>query len=228
MKLLNIKKIKSENNRQYTYRVLKENIMNLNLKPGEGISEIELANILNVSRTPIREAISTLKAKNLVKVLPQKGTFISKIDFSFVEEAFFMRNILEREVLRLACEHFSLEALTKLEKNIHFQEFQAKFEENQDELFNLDNEFHKIIYEEVNKKRVWDIIQQMNSHYNRIRLLDVIEKVNLEKTLAQHQKIIDVIKNKDFDSIDEIVSTHLSNFKDKIPYFKEIHPDFFI
>ncbi len=228
MKLLNIQKKKSENNRQYTYRVLKENIMNLNLKPGEGISEIELANILNVSRTPIREAISTLKAKNLVKVIPQKGTFIAKIDFSFVEEAFFMRNILEREVLRLACENFSLEALTKLEKNIHFQEFQAKFEENQDELFNLDNEFHKIIYEDVNKKRVWDIIQQMNSHYNRIRLLDVIEKVNLEKTLAQHQKIIDVIKNKDFDSIDEIVSTHLSNFKNKIPYFKEIHPDFFI
>jgi len=228
MKLMNIEKNKSENNRQYTYRILKENIMNLNLKPGEGISEIELANILDVSRTPIREAISTLKAENLVKVLPQKGTFIAKIDFNFVEEAFFMRNVIEREVLKLACENFSMEALIELEKNLHFQEFQAKFEESQEELFNLDNEFHRIIYENVNKKRVWKVIQQMNSHYNRIRLLDVIEKVNLEKTLAQHRKIIDIIKNKDFDGIDEVVSTHLSNFKDKIPYFREIHPDFFI
>lgn len=228
MNLINIKKKKLENSRQYTYRVLKENIMNLNLKPGEAISEIDLANILDVSRTPIREAISTLKAENLIKVIPQKGTFIAKIDFEFVEEAFFMRNILECEILKLACTNFSDEALIELEKNLHLQEFQVKFNEGQDELFKLDNEFHKIIYKTVNKKRVWDFIQQTNNHYNRIRLLDVIEKINLEKTLAQHRKIIDIIINKDVDGIEEIVSQHLSNFKEKIPYFIEIYPDFFV
>jgi len=227
MFLKNNKKFKSENNRQYTYRVLKENIMNLTFKPGEAISETELATFLNVSRTPIREAFSKLKTEHLIKVFPQKGSFVAEIDLDFVEEAFFMRNVLEHEVLKLACENFSSEALVELEKNLHLQEFQAKFGEDQVELFNLDNEFHKIIYEEVNKKKVWKAIQQMNGHYNRIRLIDVIEKTNLEKTLEQHREIIDIIKNKDFDKIDDIVSAHLSNFKHKIPYFQEIHPEFF-
>jgi DNA-binding GntR family transcriptional regulator len=228
VKLTNIEKFKTENNKQYTYRVLKENIMNLNLKPGESISELDLANFLNVSRTPIREAISTLKSENLIKVFPQKGTFVAQIDLDFVEEAFFMRNVLEHEVLRLACHNFSSEALLELEKNLHLQEFQAKFEENQIELFKLDNKFHQIIYEEVNKKKVWKAIKQMNTHYDRVRLIDAIEKTNLEKILSQHKQIIEIIKNKDFDKIDEIVLLHLSNFKHKISYFKEIHPEFFI
>lgn len=228
MNLINIEKRKSENNRQYTYRVLKDNILNLNLKPGEAISEIELANLLNISRTPIREAISTLKVENLVNVIPQKGTFIAKIDFSYVEEAFFMRNVIENEILKLACKDFSEKALIELEKNLYFQEFQIKFEKNQEKIFELDNEFHKIIYAEVKKERVWKAIQKMNVHYNRIRLLDVMEKVNLDKMLAQHREIIDIIKNKDCSKIQNITSTHLSNFKDKIPYFKKLYPDFFI
>ncbi|MGL6114390.1 MAG: GntR family transcriptional regulator, partial [Cetobacterium sp.] len=91
MKLEGVKKFLKENTRQYTYRVLKENIMNLNLEPGEAIGEIDLSRELNVSRTPLREAIVQLIEEKLLEVFPQKGTFISKIDLTLVEEAIFLR-----------------------------------------------------------------------------------------------------------------------------------------
>ena len=74
MKLLNPEKNKTENNRQYIYRVLKDNIMNLNLKPGENVSEIEISELLNVSRTPVREAFVRLSEEKLLNVFPQKGS----------------------------------------------------------------------------------------------------------------------------------------------------------
>ena len=68
-----------ENNKEYSYRVIKENIMSLKLKPGQAISEIELAEALQISRTPIREVMGKLREEHLVEVLPQVGSYISKI-----------------------------------------------------------------------------------------------------------------------------------------------------
>lgn len=72
MNLLNIERNKTENNKQYIYKVLKESIMNLALAPGETISEIEISEALNVSRTPVREAIVRLSEEKLINVFPQK------------------------------------------------------------------------------------------------------------------------------------------------------------
>ena len=74
-----LERLRGENNKDYSYRVIKEAIMSLELKPGQAISEIELAEMLNISRTPIREVMAKLKEENLVEVLPQVGTYVSKI-----------------------------------------------------------------------------------------------------------------------------------------------------
>ena len=102
-------KLSGENNKDYAYRVIKEGIMYLELQPGQAISEIELAEALNLSRTPIREVMAKLREENLVEVLPQVGTYVSKINSQLVEEASFMRFTLEKEVLKLACESFAEE-----------------------------------------------------------------------------------------------------------------------
>ena len=85
----NLNKNIGENNSQYAYRVLKDNIMNLTLSPGQVINENELVDILKISRTPIREAIFKLKDEALIDVYPQKASFVSLIDLNRVEEAFF-------------------------------------------------------------------------------------------------------------------------------------------
>jgi DNA-binding GntR family transcriptional regulator len=225
--LSNTNRLFGENTRNFVYRVLKNNIMILKLHPGQNISEVEIGDLLSVSRTPIRESIVKLTEERLVDVYPQKGSFISLIDLEQIEEAFFMRRIVEKEVLKLAVENFSEESLKELEKNLKFQNIIAQMEEDHTELFFLDNDFHKIIYKGVKKEKVWHSVQTLNTHYDRIRFLDAIEKTNLQPTLDQHQEIIDIIKNKDLAAVDGIIDKHLSNFKNKIDFLIEKYPAYF-
>ena len=80
-----------ENVREYAYRVLYDNIMNLHLVPGTAMSEQELSTMLSVSRTPVREAFIRLAQKGLLDVLPQRGTFVSKINTEQLAEFRFLR-----------------------------------------------------------------------------------------------------------------------------------------
>ena len=117
-----LERFRGENNKDYSYRVIKEAIMSLELKPGQAISEIELADMLNISRTPIREVMAKLKEEYLVEVLPQVGTYVSKIKSQLIEEAAFMRFTLEKEVLKLSCESFPEDKILELKRNIALQE----------------------------------------------------------------------------------------------------------
>ncbi len=84
-----------ETARDYAFRTLRKNIVNLKLQPGSMVSEKELADEMGISRTPTREALIELSKSQIVDILPQKGSYISKIDYSLVDEARFMRLVLE-------------------------------------------------------------------------------------------------------------------------------------
>lgn len=108
-------KAPNETVREYAYRVLYENIMSLKLPPGTAMSEQELSGILHVSRTPVREAFIRLSQKGLLEILPQRGTFVSKIHTEQLAEFRFFRVTLERAIVELACQDFPDPWRTKLE-----------------------------------------------------------------------------------------------------------------
>src|SRR5690554_1967767 len=95
----------------YVYEVLKINIINLKMPPGRQISEKEISVLLKVSRTPVREAFIKLSREGLLYVLPQRGTYISYIDMDAVEDARFIRESLEKSVLKIATKSFPDELL---------------------------------------------------------------------------------------------------------------------
>ena len=127
------------------YYKLREEIINLYLEPGTSISEKELSEKYSVSRTPVREALVRLAQEGLVNIYPQKGTVISLIDLSAVEEGRFLREHLERAVVIEACKDFSQENILSLEMNLKLQKM---YIENHDykKLFEADEEFHKTIF----------------------------------------------------------------------------------
>ena len=90
---------KGKNVSETVYNILRRNIINLNLVPGSQISEKEISEKMNVSRTPVREAFIKLSKEALVSILPQKGTFVSKIDLSRVQEERFLRETIEFSVM---------------------------------------------------------------------------------------------------------------------------------
>ncbi|MGL6115759.1 MAG: GntR family transcriptional regulator, partial [Cetobacterium sp.] len=182
----------------------------------------------NVSRTPLREAIVQLIEEKLLEVFPQKGTFISKIDLTLVEEAIFLRETCERKILKLACrDENNGELINQLEKNIEYQKISLSFSHNLHEFFSLDNEFHTILFDRYNKKNIWKAIKRLSTHYDRLRLIDALEKTNIEATLNQHIEILNVIKNRDVDKVDRLVEEHLLNYKEVIEKYREKYCTYF-
>ena len=112
-----------ESGRDYALRIIKENIIRLELEPGSSISDREIAACLSLSRTPVREALLELAKSKVVDIYPQKGSVVSLIDYELVEEAYFVRNVLESAVVELACEKAGDMALEELESSMRLQRF---------------------------------------------------------------------------------------------------------
>ncbi|QBP42626.1 GntR family transcriptional regulator [Paenisporosarcina antarctica] len=206
------KKVKSFSTRDYVYEILKENIISLKIKPGQNISEKEISEMLEVSRTPVREAFVKLAQEELVEVYPQRGTVVSLIDLFHVEEARFIREHLERATVRVACEKFTDASLVVLETNLIMQK-QCVQENNFEKLFELDEAFHHTISIGCGKERISLLIQQMNAHINRIRMLSLAANYNWDLILEQHEQIFNAIKEKKPDVADKVMEEHLKKLR---------------
>ncbi|WP_294351654.1 GntR family transcriptional regulator [uncultured Clostridium sp.] len=215
-----------ESGKDYAYRVLKENIMTLELKPGELLSEVELSETLGISRTPIREVLMKLKNEHLIEVKPQSGTYVSLIDLDLVQEARFMRFALEEKVLKEACENLGDKYYLELEKNLYAQQIIADMEGGEKEFHKLDNQFHELFFLGVNKINVWKSILNISTHYNRMRLLSQSEDPKAD-VVAQHKEFIEVIKNKDIDRVESLISEHMKYTKNSWEHLVKEDSEFF-
>lgn len=230
MRLLEVEK--NENMKQNIYRNLKYNIMSLTLKPGEKISESELQKIFSVSKSPIREALVKLKEEKLIEVIPQRGTFISKINLKLVESTLFIRKVVESETLCLvkSSKKNKENLIKKLNKNfLSMKSIISTCEktENLLKLFELDKEFHRIIFEYIDKREVWDTITSSSTHYERFRVLETPELNNISFILEQHQRIIDLLKNNENINISFIQDLHVKNFTNSFESLLNKYPDYF-
>ena len=118
--LLDVRRM-DENNRAYAYRMLRKNIMTLQLQPGCQLSEAELCEQLAMSRTPVHEALMMLKSEWLVDVLPQRGSIVSKISVPYLNEGFAMRRILEPALLRGLAGKLTREQLNEFQELLNRQ-----------------------------------------------------------------------------------------------------------
>ncbi|WP_331837407.1 GntR family transcriptional regulator [Bacillus paralicheniformis] len=205
---MTMKQLNPRSVRDQIYQMLKEEIMKFRLVPGELISEKEISERYEVSRTPVREAFLQLSREGLLEVYPQKGTRVSLIDLDLVEEARFMRENLEKAVAELACEDFPEEAMFKLEQNVKMQELSIT-QKNYESLFELDEAFHQAIFEGCGKANVWAAIQQMNVPFQRIRLLRLAADFNWNTIHQQHGALTEAIRTKQKAKAKKIAEEHL-------------------
>lgn len=222
MDVYRVERLPQESTREYVYRFLKINIMNLKLLPGSALSEKEIAVLLNVSRTPVREAFIQLSQEYLLDIMPQKGTYVSLIEVENVEEARFLRETLEKAVIALACTDFPREKLFELQSYVTLQELCLQ-EKNYVKFYELDESLHSAIFAGCRKGRVWSVIQQMNTHYNRVRLLNVTSGHDLILLLQQHQDLVRAIREKDVVLGSRTIELHLNKVKIDI---KELMSDY--
>ncbi len=227
--MINLKlseKTGATNVKDYAYRTVRENVLDLNLLPGTLISENSLAEALSMSRTPIREAISRLVNEEVLEVYPQRGTYVSMIDMKRVNEAVFARSNLESEAVKLACESFTEEDIYILESNINRQEF-ANVNNQLLEIMKLDDELHEYFFLGNHMQHLWQLLQNISTDYYRIRYIKVTSGLRLEETIDEHKRILGTIKNRDAENACATIKKHINMlYKDAAVVRKE-HPEYF-
>lgn len=219
-------KMKVGSTREQIYSLLIEEILKFRLLPGDKISEKEISEKFKVSRTPVRESFIQLSQDGLLEIYPQKGTCVSLIDLNLVEEARFMREHLEVAVIQLACETFPQESLFSLEMNLKMQEMCMK-EKNYEKLFQLDEEFHQTIFDGCKKKNIWNVIQSMNMHFKRLRMLRLATNLNWDSIIHQHLLLVEAIRNKEPEVAEKIMKEHLTMVIFDKETLKKEYPTYF-
>ena len=218
-------KLPKESARDYALRVLKGNIISLELQPGTSISENELAAEIGISRTPVREAIIELAKAYLIEIYPQRGSFVSLIDPKMVEEARFLRRVMDTAVIEEVCETCDEEGLKLLEENVELQEYYLS-RGMTDKLFDLDNKFHRDIYVVAKKDIIYDIHSTLMIHFDRVRNLSVVTVKNYG-IVGEHRAMIEAIKAGDKEEASRLVAEHLNHYHVDEKEIKSRRPEFF-
>ena len=225
------KKRPGENARMYAHRIILDNIINLELPPGSAISENDLSVSLNLSRTPVREALIEMTRLDLVKIYPQKGSFVSKIDYDLIEESKFIRLSLELAALRLLCEQgIPADVLALFHKNLEAQRRYVQNPGVYNTMLELDNDFHKLIFQAVNKQRTYEFIRTQMVHFDRLRVLAyrMLKTEKNEQTLNDHENIMYAMEKRDAELAEMVMSRHLTRHLFDKNELDRICPDYFV
>ena len=221
----NTEKLGKETNREYALRVIRENIVNLELAPGSMISEQDIANELNLSRTPVHEAMQELSSTKIIEILPQRGSHVSLIDMALVDEAVFARATIESAITQMACKQATEKDIQELEENVTLQRFYYE-KNNPDKIMELDNAFHEMMYKITNKMQCHYMVKLMSIHNDRIRELH-LHSFTPERVIQEHQEILDAIKQRDCEAAKKAIDKHLSRKYHQEDEIKKKYPQYF-
>jgi DNA-binding GntR family transcriptional regulator len=193
---------------QSIYTQIKQEIINLDFKPGERLPERELAERYNVSRTPIRQILQKLSAEGLVEFIPYKGAFIKDLTIEEFKDITQLRMVLEKFAVEKCCEQTDESVVKELEEIINKQK-NAIGNQDVKEYSQLDQEFHFTIVKAAGNKELKNFVELLNqkSYLSRVRTLSLPDQ--MERSVEEHQEILIYIKLKDKDRAGSKAAAHV-------------------
>jgi DNA-binding GntR family transcriptional regulator len=213
--------------RAQVYAIAQEEIVALEFKPGQPLSEKELSLRYGVSRTPVREALLQLEDESLVEIYPQAGTFVSRISVHGVTEAQFIREALECAALRAAVGKLGAADIKRLETNLDRQR-DAHAAHDVDTFYILDEAFHQAIVEHSGYPGVWRFAQRAKVHLNRARRLSLPAITTIGELIDQHATVLGHIASGNADAAERALQTHLRMVLHDLPALRREYPDYFV
>lgn len=193
--------------REMVFESLREAIILGRLKPGERLMEIQLAEEMGVSRTPVREAIRKLELEGFVVMVPRKGAYVAGVSVKDIADVFEVRSALEGLAAGLASERITDEEMEELEKAI----LQISGEEDILTVVKGDSLFHEIIYKASRNQRLTQIITHLQEQINRFRLTSLSVPGRLKIAVGEHKKIVEAITSRNVDLANRLASEHMEN-----------------
>ena len=207
------------------YNELASAILELRIVPGASLSEPDLAERLQVSRTPLREAIARLVEVGLVSVIPQVGTRVEPIRLGDVEQARFVRESLEVAAVAEVCARPEREVARLRELVV--EQARGFREQGTEGFFAADEALHREIFRLSGYPGAWEMMQPMKMQLDRIRRLSLPDPTTVRALIAEHTEIVDAIEQGDAERARALVGRHARRVSDTAPAMRAKFPEYF-
>ena len=208
------------------YSDLRNQLVSLQRRPGEAISEAEIALSFGVSRTPVREALLKLSDEGLLEIYPQSGIFVSRIPIAALPEAIIIRKALEETTARLAAERATASQVLALRSVLERQR-EASAAGNSEKFHQADELFHATVADVAGHPGIWKFIQQVKVHVDRYRRLTLPQSGRIPKVILEHEAVLTAIEAHDPERARQAMERHLASLLDNISATQHINPEFF-
>lgn len=196
--------------RDVVFNTLRRSILTGELKPGERLMEIHLADKLGVSRTPIREAIRKLELEGLVTMIPRRGAEVAQITEKSLRDVLEVRRALDALAVELACERITAEELERLKEACEAFEAETK-KGNANQVAKADVRLHDIILMASGNERLMQMISNLSQQMYRYRLEYVKDESNYEQLIMEHRMIYEAVRDKDKHTGAKMMKLHIDN-----------------
>lgn len=183
--------------KQKVYEMLKEWIIEGQLRPGEKISDGDIAALFHVSRTPVREALLQLEMQKLVKSYPGRSTVVSELEYENIEKWYAPMACLQQLAVGMAVENAGEANIARL-KELN-ERFAVEVREKNDVLniFEADREFHSYIIEMSGNEYILDFCNTLWIHVQRLEYCFFKDGTSLEESISDHEQMIKAFERKD-------------------------------
>ncbi len=202
--------------KERVYILLKERIINGDLKSGTRLNELELSNVMNISRGPIREALNMLEKDGFVSIIPRKGAIVAKISVQDVKNIWEMRKLLEPYAAKLCLDKYTDEDIKCIENKLKSV---LQNPRDFDLYIKVDLELHEFLHKYVDNKLLKDTLVMIKEHSLRLRYYSE-GKINVKRDVMltvskEHLDIINAIKERDKQKVEKVVNAHLINSENR-------------
>ena len=204
--------------RDVVFNTLRQAILTGELKPGERLMEIHLANKLGVSRTPIREAIRKLELEGLVTMIPRRGAEVAQITEKSMNDVLEVRRALDALCVELACDRISQEELQHLKKACDTFEEAVKTKDVK-QIAQADVALHDIIVEATGNQRLIQLVNNLSEQMYRYRVEYLKNNEVYEQLLEEHEFLIQAVIKHDKAQAKDIICRHIDNQEKAIAEF---------
>lgn len=211
------------------YRLISKKIIDAQYVPGQKVSEKTIEADIGIGRTPVREALLQLRQEGLLDVIPQSGTYVSKIDMKSVLDARFTRASVEQRIMRNAA------AIDLTDDQLqHFHQIisdQQAMIQNHDfaNFLGSDDDFHRYFYTVTDHERIWEWLKRINIQFDRFRFLRLkVAGLSWKGLVDQHQALLQAVIDKDINEVDRLTANHMHLMLKEEESLINAFPDYFI
>jgi len=201
---------------QDVFEYLKNAIIDQTIEPGSRLVESKIADMLGISRTPLREALHKLEREDWIEKIPSGGFQVVTLTNADIEQTFGIRSVLEAYAARLAAENHQDNDLVPLERKIKEYQKCLESKKDSDKLQIINTQFHDLLYSLSKSPKLIKMINQLRAQISRFRRIILKQYEYALQSSDDHVKMLDAIKNRDGQKVEQLVRQHIIKGKNVV------------